>query len=99
MRSRLTLAATLVSLAGTPATAQGIESWDADGDRALDKAEFTQGLLDSGVLEEWDTDGDQAIGYSELSSGLYAAWDVSDDGELSADEWDGAVDLCSENST
>ena len=93
MRSGLQLAATLVALAGAPAAAQGIEDWDLNGDEALDEAEFTQGVRDSGVFDDWDADGDEAIGYSELSSGLYAAWDADDDGELSVDEWDNVVDL------
>ncbi|SFH26567.1 hypothetical protein SAMN04488020_1098 [Palleronia marisminoris] len=93
MRLRLRMAATVAALAGVPAVAQGITDWDTDADGVLRESEFTQGVFDSGVFEEWDTDDDEAVGYSELSSGLYSAWDANDDGELSVDEWDSAVDL------
>lgn len=93
MKSRLQMAAALLALAGVPAAAQGIDEWDTDGDGMLAEPEFSQGFLDAALFEGWDTDGDLAIGHSELSNGLYAAWDANDDGELSVDEWDGAVDL------
>ena len=93
MRSGLQMAVTLLALVGAPAAAQGVEEWDTNGDGVLAEPEFTQGLLDAGLFDEWDTDRDEVIGLSELSSGLYVTWDADDDGELSIDEWDDAVDL------
>lgn len=90
MKLRLTL---LAALAATPLAAQGIEDWDTDGDRVLGESEFTEGVFDAGVFEEWDADANGEIGYPELSDGLYGTWDANDDGELSVDEWDNAVDL------
>lgn len=90
MKLRLTL---LAAMAGAPLAAQGIDGWDTDGDGTLGKAEFAQGVLDSGLFDEWDVDDDASIGYPELSDGLYGIWDQSDDGELAVEEWDRAVDL------
>lgn len=90
---RIATLATLAALAGVPASAQDLKAWDPDANGVLDEAEFTEGFLEADIFERWDLDGDDLIGFSELAAGLYALWDANDDGKLSIEEWDDAVDL------
>lgn len=92
MKFQLTVIAALVAAAGSAASAQDIRAWDRDSDGVLGQDEFSQGFFDTDLFETWDLNEDDLLDFTEFSETLYVIWDADDDGDLSADEWDDAVD-------
>lgn len=75
---------------------EGVEEWDVDGDRLLDRREFVNLVTVS--WENWDTDRNSALSDTEFQSGWTGAGfsdaegafelvDTDDDAEVSAVEW------------
>ena len=93
MKARLAALAAATALSHGPATAQGLETWDADASGTISETEFADGFRGVGLFSDWDADGDGLIGSSELAAGLYGFWDANGDGDLSVAEWDSAVDF------
>jgi Ca2+-binding EF-hand superfamily protein len=88
------LAAILAALA-LPAAAQYSawtwEAWDADGDGAVDRAEYDAGYSASDPFAAFDADGDGRLSDAEIVAATYAMIDSDGDGVLTAAEWRGFV--------
>jgi hypothetical protein len=75
---------------------EGVEEWDVDGDRLLDRQEFVSLVAVS--WQDWDTDRNRVLSDDEFQSGWTGAGfsdaegafelvDTDDDAEVSAEEW------------
>ena len=86
LKSLASVGAILAALTATPALAQGIGEWDANGDATIDQEEFNTGLGETGAFGEMDEDASGSVSEEEYTAGVTAAFDQDESGDLNEEE-------------
>ncbi|MDF9795688.1 Ca2+-binding EF-hand superfamily protein [Catalinimonas alkaloidigena] len=67
------------------------QDWDSNQDELLDNNEFDNAFTNSPYFDNWNQDGDQYISENEFYQSYAAMIDENEDGNISNEEWDAAV--------